>query len=95
MLSFWSEKPEDRPNFSSIVDTLTSYMIATADYLDLTAVEGKKSTPLIKECPAGDYSVASPIRKDHLEAGPEHGLTRVASEPNNYTMMAASNSQPE
>lgn len=38
MLSFWNHKAEERPDFTSIVNTLSNYLEITADYLDLTAI---------------------------------------------------------
>ena len=79
MLSFWSPKPEGRPDFATIVNTLTSYLVATSDYLDLAAVDKDKNPDLVKVCPE-DYCMAS----SKLEDNPERSLTHVPAQANAY-----------
>ena len=69
----WSRKTEDRPNFASIVVTLTDYLITTSDYLDLTAIE---KASLKKSLPNSEVD---------FDSDPEHCITRVPAKSNDYT----------
>lgn len=71
MLSFWDRKPEARPDFSSIVKTLSSYLETTSDYLDLTTFVNKEKATTTPEA-------------TETEDDPEHSITRIPSSPNNY-----------
>lgn len=76
MLSFWERKDEARPNFSSIVNTLSSYLESTSDYLDLTALIDKEKTQ--------ENIGAKEPQTIEIEDSPEHSIRHVPSNPNDY-----------
>ena len=41
MLQCWESEPERRPTFSSIVDTLSHFLEAMVDYMDVGTFAGK------------------------------------------------------
>ena len=73
MLSTWDPRDDDRPTFSSLVATLSSYLESTSDYLDLGGFDkpsksdkqeqqeddSELSLACIPSCP-NDYIIASP-----------------------------------
>ena len=92
MLSSWDRKPEDRPTFSNIVQTLSSYLESTSDYLDLTTIVDKekhiaKLEPTkIEEDPEHSITRIPSNPNDYYTADPESSVTRVPSTPNDYHM---------
>ena len=72
MLEFWERKDEARPDFSTIVTTLSSYLETTSDYLDLTLIEKEKAV------------IDDTTQKTVLEDRPGHSITRFVSNPNDY-----------
>ena len=45
MLRCWESEPERRPTFSSIVDTLSRFLAAMVDYMDIGTFAGKSDEP--------------------------------------------------
>lgn len=89
MLTFWDRKPEDRPTFSSIVQSLSSYLESTSDYLDLSTVVNKENNttkPEIEEDPEHSIKRVQSTPNNYYTADPEHSITRVPSNPNDYYM---------
>ena len=73
MLSTWDQKGHDRPTFSSLVATLSSYLESTSDYLDL----------------GGFVKPGGKPDKQEEEEDSELGLRRIPSSPNDYIIAGA------
>lgn len=69
MLSFWEYKEEARPDFSTIVSTLSNYLESTSDYLNLNVALDKEL-----------MHSASGKNKDSAK----HTINRILSDPNDY-----------
>ncbi len=76
------EKPEKRPKFSDILQTLDHYLECTADYVDLTGLRANSFDILSKdEGDQREYFAASPVEDEQ-----EYNLeTRVVVKLNDYT----------
>lgn len=74
MLSFWNCKPEERPDFTSIVYTLSNYLEITSDYLDLSV--------MVKD--SSQDKVPNYVEAQAVEEDPECSLTHVPAKANNY-----------
>jgi len=72
--SCWEDKPEKRPTFSEILQTLEWFLETTADYIDLGALMIEDD--YVKDENNQAYYVASPT-----EASLK---TRTAAPPNDY-----------
>lgn len=74
MLSFWERKEDARPDFPSIVTILSQYLMCTSDYLDLSTIKHDSNNTAISSAPKGI----------NIEDDPEHSITHVPSNPNDY-----------
>lgn len=82
MLSFWEYKEEARPDFSTIVSTLSNYLESTSDYLNLNAALDKElmhSASGKNKDSAKHTSATSSSGKNA-----ERTINRILSNPNDY-----------
>ncbi len=69
MLSMWDRKDTDRPTFSSIVATISSFLEFTSDYLDLGGFEKKYKPDQQKDDPEFSIKRVPSSPNDYVIAG--------------------------
>lgn len=79
MLSFWEYKEEARPDFSTIVSTLSNYLESTSDYLNLNVALDKELMHSASGDSAKRTSATSSSGKNA-----ERTINRILSNPNDY-----------
>lgn len=74
MLSMWDRRADDRPTFTDLVSTLSSYLEVTSDYLDLSGLEKSPCKPCKLD------------KVENLLKDKELNIKRIPSNPNDYVL---------
>ena len=73
MLQCWDSQPENRPTFSNIVGSLSQFLEAMADYLEITAfIEISKQTQDLDLSKEKDQSQCEDAESQEVVVGTTH-----------------------